>query len=46
MAKPGGNSKKCELYKSQGRREINKQRKLRKIFKHQPNNLQVKALIK
>ena len=40
------NVEKYARYKAEDRREKNRQRKLRKIFKRQPNNLQVKALIK
>lgn len=39
-------TEKYARYKAEDRREKNRQRKLRKVFKHQPNNLQVKALIK
>lgn len=40
------NVEKYARYKAEDRKEKNRQRKLRKVFKHQPNNLQVKALIK
>lgn len=46
MAHAGKNKKKCDLYKSQNRREINKQKKLKRVLKQQPNNLQIKKLIK
>lgn len=40
------NVEKYARYKAEDRKEKNRQRKLRKVLKHQPNNLQVKALIK
>jgi len=45
MTRIGRNKIKCTKYKSEGRREKNKLRKLRKIAKHQPNNKQVIDLL-
>ncbi len=35
------NKKKYELYKSSGKREKNRVKKLMKIYKQQPNNIQI-----
>lgn len=37
----GKNKVKCLRYRNEGRREKNKLKKLRKVLKHQPNNLQI-----
>ena len=39
--RPGHNKVKCTRYKSEGRREKNKLRKLKRVLKLQPNNKQV-----
>lgn len=40
-----GYKNKLARYKAENQKEKNKQRKLRKIAKKQPNNLQVKKLL-
>jgi len=39
------NVEKYARYKAQDRKEKNKQKRLRKVAKKQPNNLQIKKLI-
>lgn len=43
--KHGRNKATCDMYKLQGRREKNKIKKLEKILKKQPNNLEVKKIL-
>ena len=44
-SKWGRDKVKCQRYAAQGRREKNKKKKLRKILKMQPNNVQVRSLL-
>ncbi len=40
------NVEKYTRYKAENRKEKNKLRKFRRVLKHQPNNLQIKNLLK